>query len=277
MPSRQTSTNATSTPRTVRRATTPAARAKAVDGGDDVQTRADAAVDWLRRHATRANRDGMARFAIPSDHALGVGMKDIQALAKQLGRDHALAQALWDTGIYEARMLASYVDEPEHVSAAQMDRWCRDFDNWAICDTVCFVLFDKVDGAWRKVEQWAGRRDEMQKRAAFALMASLALHGRVDDAECLRGLALIEREAGDERNFVRKGASWALRSVGRRSAAHAAAVALAERLATSTVATERWLGKDALRDLRKVPRARPVKAAKKPAATRSRRRADVKT
>lgn len=247
----------------------------------DVQARADAAVDWLRRHATRANRDGMARFAIPSDHALGVGMKEIQALAKQCGRDHALAQALWDTGIYEARMLASYVDEPERVTAAQMDRWCRDFDNWAICDTLCFVLFDRVEGAWRKVEQWAGRRDEMQKRAAFALMASLALHGRIDDAACLRGLALIEREAGDERNFVRKGASWALRSVGRRSASHAAAVALAERLATSTVATERWLGKDALRDLRKLPRTRPAKVAKKQAtkkqaATRSRRSADVK-
>lgn len=211
----------------------------------------DDAVAWLRGHASPAARDGMARFAIPSDHALGVGMKDVQALAKQAGRDHALAQALWDTGIYEARLLAAYVAEPERLTAAQMDRWCRDFDNWAVCDTLCFVLFDRTPHAWRKVEQWASRRDEFQKRAAFALLASLALHGHGDAASYRRGLALVEREAGDERNFVRKGASWALRSLGRRSEVREDALQLAQRLSMSDVATERWLGKDALRDLGK--------------------------
>lgn len=256
-------------------------RATSAPAKTSLPQRTDDALQWLRANASEATREGMVRYAIPSEHALGVPMGRIQALGKQLGRDHALAQSLWETGVYEARMLSAYVGEAERLTPAQMDRWCRDFDNWAICDTLCFALFDRSPHAWRMVGQWAVRRDEMQKRAAFALMASLALHGRVDDAACLRGLALIEREAGDERNFVRKGASWALRSVGRRSASHAAAVALAERLATSTVATERWLGKDALRDLRKLPRTRPAKVAKKQATkkqavTRSRRSADVK-
>lgn len=218
-----------------------------------LQARLDDALQALRRRASKATRDGMTRYAIPGDHAIGVAMKDIQAVAKAIGHDHALAQALWDTGIYEARTLAAYVDDPAQVTAAQMDRWCKDFDNWAIVDTVCFVLFDRSPHAWPKVVQWSGKRAELQRRAAFALMASLALHGRLaDESAYVEGLGLIERAAGDERNFVIKGASWALRSIGRRSAdLHAKSVALAGRLAQSEVACERWLGKDALRDLGK--------------------------
>ena len=217
-----------------------------------LEQRLDDAMLHLRQRATKATLDGMSRYAIPSDHAIGVAMKDIQAVAKAIGHDHELALALWDTGVYEARTLAAYVDDPARVTAAQMDRWCRDFDNWAIVDTICFVLFDRSPHAWRKVVQWSGRRDELGRRAAFALLASLALHGRLDDANPVEGLDLIVRAAGDERNFVIKGASWALRSIGRRNAGlHAKALALATRLAASEVACERWLGKDALRDLRK--------------------------
>ncbi|HEY5802800.1 MAG TPA: DNA alkylation repair protein [Lysobacter sp.] len=218
-----------------------------------LEQRLEQAMQALKRRASRTTLDGMARYAIPSDHAIGVAMKDIQVIAKTIGHDHELAQALWSTGLYEARTLAAYVDDPARVTAAQMDRWCRDFDNWAIVDTVSFVLFDRTPHAWRKVVQWSARRDELGKRAAFALMASVALHDRLaDDTTYLEGLDLIERAAGDERNFVIKGASWALRSIGRRNAGlHARSVALASRLAGSDVACERWLGKDALRDLRK--------------------------
>lgn len=246
-------TTITASRRTVRAAPPPKASPKAsTTAQEGVETRCADAVRELERRATRATLAGMSRYAIPSDHALGVAMKDIQSLAKQIGHDHALAAALWDTGIDEARTLAAYVEDPARVTATQMDRWCRDLDNWAICDTVCFVLFDRVPKAFAKVEAWAGKRDEIQKRAAFALLASIALHGRAErDADYLCGLALIEREAGDERNFVRKGMSWALRSIGRRAACRKQAMALAERLAASDIPTERWLGKDALRDLRK--------------------------
>src|ERR1044072_851319 len=208
-----------------------------------VEQEVETAIAWLKRKGTKANRDGMARYAIPSTNAFGVSMPNIQSLAKQLGRSHELAAALWDTGWYEARFLASFVDEPERVTPAQMDRWCRDFDNWAVCDTVCFALFDRTRHAWAKVEQWAGRSEELVKCAAFALLASVAAHAKgAPDEKSLVCLPLVERAATDERNFVKKGVSWALRGVAHRNAAlHAAALELAQRLAASDDATARWI------------------------------------
>jgi 3-methyladenine DNA glycosylase AlkD len=216
-----------------------------------VEEEAQAAVAWLKRHGTKAHRDGMARFAIPSDKAFGVSMSKMQVLAKQLGKNHELAAALWGTGWYEARMLAQYVDDPARVTAAQMDRWCRDFDNWAICDTACFALFDRTPHAWRKVEQWAGRRNEFEKRAAFALLWGLTVHDKgAGDEPFLRSLPLIERAATDERHFVKKSVNMALRAIGKRSPSlNAAAIKVAKRLAASPEAAPRWIGKDALREL----------------------------
>lgn len=230
-----------------RRAHTPATRVRSVD--ENVRY----TIDWLKRKGSKAGRDGMARYAIPSDHAFGVSMKDVQLLGKDFGRDHALALALWDTGWYEARSLCAYVDEPERVTSAQMDRWCRDFDNWATCDTLCFALFDRTPHAWRKVAEWAKRKPEFERRAAFALLASLALHDKAaDDAQFLALLPVIEGAADDARNFVRKSVSWALRSIGGRSAAlNQAAVALARRLGESDDRTARATGKEVLRELAK--------------------------
>jgi len=204
-----------------------------------------------RRGSARIREDMRSRYGIIAPKAYGVPMGEIQRLGKVLGRDHALATALWDTGWYEARLLAAYVGEPERLTAAQMDRWARDFDNWGVCDTLCFCLFDRTPHAWRKVSSWSGRRDEFVKRAAFALLASLALHDKqTGDRPFLETLPLIEQAATDERNFVKKGVSWALRSVGRRNPPlHAAALALTRRLAGSDNPTARWVGKDALRDL----------------------------
>lgn len=193
----------------------------------------------------------MARFAIPSDAAYGVAMKDIKALGKTLGRDHELALALWDTGVYEARMLASFVGDPAQLTSAQMDRWCRQFDNWAFCDAMCFNLFDRSPHAWAKVDEWSGKRNEFEKRTAFALLWSLTVHDkRAADEKFLHGLDLIEREAEDERNFVKKAVNMALRAVGKRNRAlNAAAVDVATRLGASKDETARWIGKDALREL----------------------------
>ncbi len=133
----------TSIPKTVRktprRSAKPAGKATRQSLAKEVQS----ALEWLKDHATNATLDGMARYAIPSDHALGVPMKDVKALGKQLGPNQELAVALWDTGVYEARMLASFVGDPAQITAAQMDRWCRQFDNWAFCDAMCFNLFDR--------------------------------------------------------------------------------------------------------------------------------------
>ena len=209
------------------------------------------ALESLERRSTKHDYDNLARFGITANKAFGVSVAHIRAIARGLGRDHELAEALWQTGWYEARMLASFVDEPARVTPSQMDRWCRDFDNWGITDTLCFHLFDKTPHAWKKVEQWSSKRAEFVKRASFALLASLALHDRKGpDEPFVRSLALIERAADDDRNFVKKGVSWALRSVGRRNAAlRAPAVELSKKLAASPDAAARWIGKDALREL----------------------------
>ena len=206
---------------------------------------------WLERRGTKRNRDAMLRYGIIAPKAFGVSVGDIKQLSKRLGSDHELALALWDTGWYEARMLAPFVDEPEKVTAAQMNQWARDFDNWAVCDHACFHLFDRTPHAWRKIEQWSVRRDEFVKRAAFALLASVALHDkRAADEPFLDSLALIERAAPDERNFVKKGVSWALRLVGRRNRAlNAASIETARRLIDSPHDAARWIGRDALREL----------------------------
>jgi 3-methyladenine DNA glycosylase AlkD len=206
---------------------------------------------FLKRKGSKKNVDGMARYGIVAKQVFGVSVATLRAHAKRIGSNHELAAALWATGWYEARMLAAFVDDPARVTGAQMDRWCRDFDNWAICDTLCFHLFDHTPHAWAKVTAWAGRREEFVKRAAFALLASLSLHDkRAADAPFVRGLKLIERAASDNRNFVKKAVDWALRSIGGRNAAlNAAAVAVSRRLADSADATARWVGKHALREL----------------------------
>lgn len=213
--------------------------------------RVQSALAWLKKHATKATRDGMARYAIPSDHAYGVAMKDIKALGATLGRDQALAAALWATGVYEARMLASFVGDPEKLTPAVMDRWCRDFDNWAFCDALSFNLFDRSPHAWAKVDDWSSRDNEFEKRTAFALLWSLSVHDkRAGNDAFVRGLELIEREAGDDRNFVKKAVNMALRAIGKRNRAlNTAAVAVSRRLAKSDDATARWVGGNALREL----------------------------
>jgi 3-methyladenine DNA glycosylase AlkD/uncharacterized protein YdhG (YjbR/CyaY superfamily) len=212
----------------------------------------DSVLAALKRLSSKKVRDGMSRFAVPNENALGVPVGDMRTLAKKIGRNHALATALWQTNVYEARMMAAFVGEAEKVTPQQMDAWCSEFDSWAICDTVCFALFDRAPAAWTKVNEWAAREEEFVKRAAFALLASLVAHDKqADDANFMEGLQLIEAAAEDERNFVKKGVNWALRCIGKhRPGLHAAAVAMAERLAASSNPASRWIGKDALRELK---------------------------
>jgi 3-methyladenine DNA glycosylase AlkD len=210
------------------------------------------ALAWLERRGSNRVRDDMeSRYGIITPKAYGVPVSAIQQLGKQMGRDHELAGALWETGWYEARMLTAFVDQPERVTSAQMDRWARDFDNWAICDTVCIHLFDRTAHAWKKVGPWSKRREEFVKRAAFALLAALSLHDKkADDKAFLRTLPLIERAAGDERNFVKKGVSWALRVMGRRNRAlNAACLETARRLVRSDQPAAQWIGRQAVKEL----------------------------
>jgi 3-methyladenine DNA glycosylase AlkD len=211
------------------------------------------ALQWLeRRGSSRVREDMRVRYGIIAPRAYGVPVGMIQKLAKELGRDHDLALALWETGWYEARLLTAYVDQPEMVTRAQMDRWARECDNWGVVDTLCFCLFDRSPHAWGRVKAWSGRKEEFVKRSGVVLLACLALHDRASpDGPFLGALPLLEKAATDERNFVRKGVSWAIRTVGGRNRAlNRATLQLVERLAQSENPTARSIGKLGIRDLK---------------------------
>jgi len=206
---------------------------------------------WLERRGTQRTIKGMARYGIIAKRAFGVPVGTLQSFKKKLGKDHALSAALWRSGWFEARLLAAFVGDPARVTPGQMNAWAAGFENWADCDTVCFHLFDRTPFAWRKAREWSKSPREFVKRGGFVLMACLALHDKATpDKRFLPFLPMIEKGARDERNFVKKGVNWALRSIGRRSAGlKKAASAVARRLARSEEAAPRWVGKDALREL----------------------------
>jgi 3-methyladenine DNA glycosylase AlkD len=220
---------------------------------------------WLENKGTRRYKDGLARYGIVAPRAFGVPVGTLLKFAKQHGKDHALAAELWKTGRFEARLLSAMIDDPKQVTRRQMNAWVGDFDNWGVCDTVCWHLFDYTPFAWETLRKWSSSPHEFVKRAAFAMMAGQAGHDKTaTDAQFLALLPLIEKGAGDDRNFVKKAVSWALRRIGGRSPRlHAASLALATRLAASGNAASRWVGKDAARDLsRPVVRARALRGGR---------------
>ena len=206
---------------------------------------------WLKAKGTRRTVDGMARYGIQARRAFGVPMGTLLSLGKKLGKRQELSLELWESGWYEARLLAALVGDPGKVTRRQMNAWAAGFENWADCDTVCFKLFDRSPYAWEKARQWSASPRELVKRGGFVMMACLAAHDKdAPDRKFLDVLPLIEKGAHDERNFVKKGVNWALRHIGRHSLElNAAAVTAAKRLAMSGEAAPRWVGKDALREL----------------------------
>jgi 3-methyladenine DNA glycosylase AlkD len=206
---------------------------------------------WLKARGTARNREGMARYGIVSAKMFGVSMATMRPLVKQLGRDHDLARQLWASGWLEARILASLIDEPARVTAAQMEQWARDFDNWAVCDSVCLHLFSYAAPRWGKATQWTRRKAEFVRRAGCALIASLAVHDKTTaDERFIECLPLLEAIAADERPMVKKGVSWALRQVGKRNLAlNRAAVDVARRLVGAATSAARWIGRDVAKEL----------------------------
>jgi 3-methyladenine DNA glycosylase AlkD len=205
----------------------------------------------LRARANPVNVEGQARFGITGANRLGVSLTDLRAMARPHRRDHRLALDLWDSGVHEARMLAVLVDDPAKVTVGQMQRWLKDFDSWDIVDGACSNLFDKTPWAHEKAVEWASRKPEYEKRAAFALMAALAVHDKKAPDEAFeRFLPVIAREAGDARNFVKKAVNWALRQIGKRNRAlNAATIKTANEIRAQGTSPARWIAADALREL----------------------------
>ncbi len=215
---------------------------------------ADQLIERLRAAGKPENIAGMARFGINPAGTLGVSIPVIRSLARGR-RDHRLAQDLWDSGIHEARILAAMVDDPTLVTDEQMETWALDFDSWDVCDQVCMNLFDRTPAAFEKAAEWAGRDEEFVKRAGFALMACLAWHDkRAPEDKFLALLPLIEREAHDRRNYVKKAVNWALRQIGKRSRAlNQAAIDTARSIQKTDSSAARWVAADALRELENIP------------------------
>jgi 3-methyladenine DNA glycosylase AlkD len=205
----------------------------------------------LHAKASAANVVGMARFGIVGAQRLGVAMPDLRRIARAAGRDHQLALALWRTGIPEARIVAALVDQPGQLTEQQMEGWVAEFDSWDVCDQVCMNLFDKTPLAWKKVRDWAERDEEFVKRAAFALLACLAWHDKTAADERFVGLLpLIARAASDQRNYVKKAISWALRTIGKRNMRlNQAAIQTAREIQRLDARPARWIAADALREL----------------------------
>ena len=201
----------------------------------------------------RSERDiaGQRRFGIAANgEQLGVSVSRLREIGRPHRRDHALALELWATGIHEARVLAAVIDDPKKITRAQMDRWARDCDNWAVTDAMAFTL-DRTDFAEAKAHAWSRRQAEFVKRAAFSVMAGMAVHRKeLPDEIFLRFLPVIRREAKDERNFVRKAVNWALRQIGKRNPRlRRAAMAEARLILALDSKSARWIARDALREL----------------------------
>jgi 3-methyladenine DNA glycosylase AlkD len=205
----------------------------------------------LKRLGDPKNVEGMARFGINPTGTLGVSMPEVRTLAKEIGRDHKLAGELWKSGIHEARILATLVEEPDRVTESQMERWASAFDSWDVVDQCCMNLFRKTEFAHAKALEWSGRDEEFVKRAGFTLMATLAVHDKgAPDSKFTKFLTATRRGATDERNFVKKAVNWALRQIGKRNQTlNAKAIEAAEKIAKLDSKAARWIASDALREL----------------------------
>jgi 3-methyladenine DNA glycosylase AlkD len=198
------------------------------------------------------NIEGMARYGLNSPTTLGICMPDLMRIAKEAGKDHELAQKLWESSIYEARILAFMIDDWRLVTEEQMDRWAKDFDNWGIVDGCCGHLFSRTPFAYKKAIQWSRRKEEFVKRAGYSMIAALTVHDKkAEDEKMLRFLPLIVKGATDDRRYVSKSVNWALRQIGKRNRAlNKKAIETAERIQKMDSKAARWVASDALRELK---------------------------
>jgi 3-methyladenine DNA glycosylase AlkD len=214
-------------------------------------TRTSNIVQKLKSLGSERDRAGMARFGIETKNAYGISVYVLRRLAKEIGTDHGLALDLWKTGFHEAKLLASFIDDPRRVTERQMENWVKDFDSWDICDQCCGFLFDKTRYARLKAIAWSKREKEFVKRAGFVLMAALSVHDKdASDAVFVKFLPRIQKESLDERNFVKKAVNWALRQIGKRNRnLNKKAIEIGEKIGKLDSKSAKWIASDALREL----------------------------
>jgi 3-methyladenine DNA glycosylase AlkD len=205
----------------------------------------------LNSRKNEKNVAGMAHFGIKGGKMLGISVTELRKLARRIKTDQKLAVELWKTGIHDGRILASIIADHKQFSEELMDDWVSDFDSWDICDQVCGNIFCYLPITYRKTGEWVKSDKEFVRRTAFSSIAYLAVHDKkASDADLLKFFPLIEKYSGDERNFMRKSVNWALRQIGKRNLnLNKQALVLAHKLSNSKDKTERWIGKDAVKEL----------------------------
>lgn len=208
-------------------------------------------VEQLKLQANPVNVAGMARFGINPANTLGVSIPVLRNMARVIGHHHELAIQLWDSGIHEARILATLVDEPAEVAEEQMEKWTAEFDSWDVCDQCCSNLYARTPLAYQKALEWSIRPQEFVKRAGFVMMAALAVKDKkASNEQFIQFFTAIRAGATDKRNFVKKAVNWAIRQIGKRNLAlNKQAVALSEEIQRIDSPSARWIAADALREL----------------------------
>lgn len=193
----------------------------------------------------------MSHFGINPESALGIKIPVLRGMAKELGKDHELALALWASGVHEARILASMIDDPKLVTEGQLESWAAEINSWDLCDQCCGNLFDRSPYAYDKALEWSSREAEFVKRAGFALMAYLAVHDKKAPDETFENFyPAIAAQARDERNFVKKAVNWALRQIGKRNRSlNESALAVVSEIEQIDSKAARWIAADARREL----------------------------
>lgn len=237
------------------------------ENGNGVASRLKETLREMRRVAatgdSRAKIEGMKRFGIRPERALGLTTPQLRTIARATGRSQPLAEALWETGIHDARILASLIGDPVTITRATMDKWTRDFASWDVCDACCCNLFDRSLHAWSQIPKWAAKHDEFVRRAAFATIAGLAVHDKASENHVfIDALPLIEKYAFDDRNFVKKAVNWSLRNIGKRNETLCPeAIACAQRIRAQGTSSARWIAADALRELNRAkPKSRSMRS-----------------
>lgn len=213
----------------------------------------DKIISKLKTYSSEKNRQGMARFGIIGKNILGgPNMPILRKMGKEIGKNHELAQELWDSEIHEARILASFIADEKKVTEKQIEDWVNDFDSWDLCDTVCGSLFDKTEFAYKKALEFVKNEKEFIRRAGFVMMAWLAVHDKKESDEIfIKFLSIIKKYSTDDRNFVKKAVNWSLRQIGKRNEnLNKKAIETAEEIKKIDSKTARWIANDAIRELK---------------------------
>lgn len=195
--------------------------------------------------------EGMAKYGITGERVYGISIPNLRKMAREIGKNHSLSQQLWNSGVHEARILASMIDEPGMVTLKQMDEWVKDFDSWDVCDQVCMNLFDRTKFAYQKAIEWTTNDKEFIKRAGFVLMAVFAVHNKeMSDKEFINFFPIIKRESTDNRNFVKKAVNWTLRQIGKRNInLNKKAIETAKEIQKMDSRSAKWIAQDAIKEL----------------------------